>query len=372
VIPRVTATIDLPALRHNLRRIRQWSGSARIMAVVKADGYGHDAVQVARALRELRTDAGARQDWEADAFAVACLEEALKLRQARVFAPIVVLEGVLSLEEARLCLRHQLQVVVHDHWQLSVLERLASGAAAQVWIKLDTGMHRLGFDPADLPTVCARLRARPEWTVCGWMTHLARADETDCDATSEQIARFEQALGDWPGPRSIANSAGLIAWPQARADWVRPGLVVYGASPLPGRTGGELGLRPVMRVESRILALRQCQPGDCIGYGGSYRCQNAMRIAVIAVGYADGVHRNLRQGTPMMLHGRRVPVVGRVSMDMLTVDVTEVPEAVVDDPVLLWGPELPVEEIAACAGTIPYEMLCGLTQRVHFRYVDTV
>jgi alanine racemase len=207
MIPRVTATIDLAALRHNLGVVRKNAPRSKVMAAIKADGYGHGAVPVARALED-----------QADAFAVAALEEALMLREARVKAPIVLLEGILSAEEARLCLRHGLQVVVHDHWQLEILEALPQGARVSLWAKLDSGMHRLGFPLGDVPGLWKRIQARPEWEFMGWITHLACADEPDNPATHEQVQAFERALEGRPGARSIANSAGLLAWPEARAD----------------------------------------------------------------------------------------------------------------------------------------------------------
>jgi alanine racemase len=355
MIPRVTATIDLAAIRHNLGQVRKAAPRSKVMAAIKADGYGHGAVPVARALED-----------HVDAFAVACLEEALVLREARVRAPLALLEGILSMEEAKLSLRHSLQVVVHDHWQLEMLETLPQGARVSLWIKLDTGMHRLGFPLADVPGLWQRIRARPDWEFLGWITHLACADEPDNPATAEQVKRFEHALDGLPGARSIANSAGLIAWPQARADWVRPGLMLYGASPLPGKTASDLGLTPAMRFESRLIAVRDYEKGAAIGYGATWRCPEPMRIGVAAVGYADGYHRALPGGTPVMVRERRVAMVGRVSMDMITLDLREVPAARVGDPVLLWGEGLPVEDIAARAGTIAYELLCGLTQRVRF------
>lgn len=355
MIPRVTATIDLAAMRHNLVRARGIAPGARIMAAIKADAYGHGAVPVARALED-----------GVDTFAVACLEEALVLREARVRAPLALLEGILSSEEAKLALRHDLEVVVHDHWQLELLEALPDGARVSLWFKLDSGMHRLGFPLSDVHDLWRRLQARPGWRFCGWMTHLACADEVGNPATAAQVAAFHAALGSLPGARSIANSAGLISWPAARADWVRPGLMLYGASPLPGRSAADLGLRPAMRLESRLIAVREYQAGDAIGYGASYRCPERMRVGVASIGYADGYHRALPSGTPVRIDGRPAPLVGRVSMDMINLDLRQVPQARVGDPVLLWGADLPVEQIAAAAGTIAYELLCGLTNRVRF------
>ena len=183
--------------------------------------------------------------------------------------------------------------------------------------------------------------------------------------TTEQIARFEQALQGIDGARSIANSAGLIAWPQARVDWVRPGLMLYGASPMPDRRGADLGLRAAMRVESRLIAIHQLNAGDTVGYGASFRASEPMRIGVVAVGYADGVHRILPTGAPVLVQGQRVPIIGRVSMDMITIDLRSLPQVAVNDAVLLWGEGLPVEEVAKWAGTLAYELFCGLTNRVH-------
>ncbi|HUR41316.1 MAG TPA: alanine racemase [Verrucomicrobiae bacterium] len=355
MIPRVTATIDLGALRHNLARVRQLAPHSKVMAAIKADAYGHGAVPVARALED-----------GVDSFAVAALEEALVLREAHVRARIALLEGILSSEEAKLCLRHELEVVVNDHWQLALLEALPRGARVSLWIKLDSGMHRLGFPLADVPGLMQRIRARSDWDFRGWITHLARADEPDQPATREQVGAFTHALQGLPGARSIANSAGLIAWPEARADWVRPGLMLYGASPLPGRDAAELGLQPAMSLASRLIAVRNYSRGAAIGYGGAYRCPEDMAVGVVSIGYADGFHRSLPTGTPVLVHGRRVPMIGRVSMDMITIDLRQGREAKVGDPVTLWGPGLPIEEVAAMAGTVAYELLCGLTQRVRF------
>ncbi|MDB5974044.1 MAG: alr [Nevskia sp.] len=356
-IPRVTATIDLAAIRHNLARVREYAPGSKVMAAIKADAYGHGAVPVGRALQQAGVDA----------FAVACLEEALVLREAALTAPITLLEGVLSLEEAEEAARLQLQVVVHDFWQLELLQRLPPERPLTLWFKLDSGMHRLGFPLAAAAELLAALQARPAWTLAGWITHLACADEADNPMTQRQVQAFEQALQGIPGPRSIANSAGLIVWPQARVDWVRPGLMLYGASPLPGgSTGAELGLRPAMCVESRLISVQELEAGETVGYGATFRCPERMRVGVVAVGYADGVHRILPTGAPVLIHGQRAPIVGRVSMDMISVDLRGLPQARAGDTVVLWGPGLPAEEVAGWAGTLAYELFCGLTNRVHF------
>lgn len=298
MIPRVTATVDLSAIQHNLRQVRRLAPSSRVMAAVKADAYGHGAVPVARALDEAGVDT----------LAVACMEEAQELREAHLRAPIALLEGVLSPEEAALAAYEGMQVVVHAFWQVELLEAMPSGSNIAVWFKLDSGMHRLGFALDAVPRLRRVLARHPSWRFQGWITHLARADETDVSATPEQIAAFDQALAGVPGARSIANSAGLIAWPEARRDWVRPGLALYGASPLPGRSGPELGFRPALRLESRLLAIRTCEAGAAIGYGASYVCPERMPVGVVAVGYADGLHRALPSGSPVIVRGQRVPL----------------------------------------------------------------
>ena len=351
MIPRVTATVDLAAIRHNLEVVRRFAPASKIMAAVKADAYGHGAVAVARALDR------------ADAFAVACLEEALVLREAGIDRPIVLLEGILSGGEAEEAAAEHLQIVVHDHWQLLLLDALGAKPLS-VWLKLDTGMHRLGFSPTTAAALHKFVLARPHWHFCGWMTHLACADELDNKFTDDQLQTFQQALGELPGERSIANSAGLIAWPGTRMDWVRPGLMLYGASPFAGKTAAELELQPAMNVDSRLIAIRDFEEGAGIGYGQTFRCPERMKIGVVAAGYADGVPRVLPTGTPVLVNGVRVPMVGRVSMDMISVDLRATPRARVGDSVRMWGDGLPVEEIAAAAGTLAYELMCGLTARV--------
>lgn len=358
-IARVTATVDLSAIRHNLGCVRALAPRSKVMAAIKADGYGHGAVPVAQAL----ADAGV------DAFAVACLEEAVALRDAGIGVRIALLEGVLSREEAIEAAALGLEIVIHDRWQLDLLASLPADQPLSVWFKLDSGMHRLGFPLGEAPALNAVLGLRPNWRLQGWITHLACADDLASPMTQAQIGAFDAAMQDLPGDRSIANSAGLIAWPQARVDWVRPGLMLYGASPMPGRTAADLGLRPAMNVVSRLIAVHEIAAGETVGYGATFTCPETMRVGVVAVGYADGVHRILPTGAPVLIHDTRVPIIGRVSMDMITVDLRRLPQAAVGDPVTLWGAGLPVEEVATWAGTLAYELLCGLTNRVHYRYV---
>lgn len=358
MIPRVTATVDLSAVAHNLGIVRKLAPQSRIMAAVKADGYGHGAIEVSRALESAGVDA----------LAVACLEEAMQLRHAHLQTPIALLEGVISSEEARLAAYEGLQVVLHDHWQIELLHQLGPAAQIDVWFKLDSGMHRLGFPLADIPSLRQALHDHPSWRLRGWMTHLACADESSNPFTSEQIGRFNQALQNIQGARSIGNSAGLISWPEARADWVRPGLMIYGASPVPERSACDLGLRPAMTLESRLIAIREYAQGETIGYARAYTCSERMRVGVVAIGYADGLHRAFSTGTPILVRGKTAQLIGRVSMDMITVDLRTVPDAQVGDAVRLWGPGLPAEQQAIRANTLAYELFCGLTNRVRFQY----
>lgn len=345
--------IDLGALRHNLAVARRAAPNSRIMAAVKANGYGHGLVCVARALNE------------ADAFGVAAINEALELREAGITQPVALLEGFFHPDELELIARHELEVVLHHTPQIDALERFSSSHPITVWIKVDTGMHRLGFPPEQVTSVRERLLALGERIrVRGFMTHFANADDRNDLATLRQLEQFNTAIASYPGERAAANSAGLLGWPQSHADWVRPGIMLYGASPFIGRTGEQEGLRPVMTLHSELIAVNALNKGDAVGYGGAWTCPEAMKVGVVAIGYGDGYPRHVPTGTPVLVNGKRVPLVGRVSMDMITVDLRTQPEARVGDPVVLWGEGLPVEEITESAGTISYDLLCRITRRV--------
>jgi len=346
--------IDLGALRHNLALARRAAPHSRIIAAVKANGYGHGLVRVARALDG------------ADAFGVAAINEALELREAGIAQPIMLLEGFFHTDELELIAQHDLDAVLHHHPQLEALERFRSAPSpVTVWIKIDTGMHRLGFPPEQVASVRERLLALGERVrLRGFMTHFANADDCNDPTTLRQLEQFALATTAYPGERAIANSAGVLGWPQSHADWVRPGIMLYGASPFIGRTGEQEGLRPVMTLHSELIAVNSLNTGDAVGYGGAWTCPEPMKIGVVAIGYGDGYPRHVPTGTPVLVNGKRVPLVGRVSMDMITVDLRSQPEARVGDPVVLWGEGLPVEEIVEKAGTISYDLLCRITRRV--------
>lgn len=349
------ATIDLQALRHNLSRAREAAPSSRLMTVIKANGYGHGLLRVARALAD------------ADAYAVACLEEAMELREAGIATPIILLEGFVDVSELLLASRHEIEAVVHHPAQIEMLERTPLPRPVRVWLKVDSGMHRLGFAPAAATAAwrrlmgCAGVAAR-----IGLVTHLANADDRRDPYTLTQLETFRSVLPEVDAERSIANSAGILGWPQTHSEWVRPGIMLYGVSPFVDGRGEQEGLIPVMTCDTRLIAVNHYRKGDAVGYGGSWICPEDMRVGVAAIGYGDGYPRHAASGTPVLVNGRRASLVGRVSMDMITIDLRSVPEAQVGDPVVLWGKGLPVEEVAQHSSTIAYELLCGLTQRVKF------
>jgi alanine racemase len=355
----IRALIDTAALRHNLGTIRAYAPGAKVMAVVKANAYGHGLVSTALALAD------------ADAFAVARLEEGIVLRSAGVRAPIVLLEGVFSAEQLAEAAHHGFELVVHDPLQLKLLEAHRGPERFIVWIKVDTGMNRLGFRPEAFPDALARLRALTVPALeLRLMTHLARADERDTWMTREQVATFDRTIGaaGLGGQNrlatSIGNSAGILGWPNAHGDWVRPGLALYGVSPFAGDTADKHGLKPVMTLETTVITVREVKQNETVGYACAWRAERDSSIAILAAGYGDGLPRHLENGTPVHIAGARYPLVGRVSMDMIAVDVTGAAKIVTGNKAVIWGQGLAVEEIARHADTIPYELLCGVSQRV--------
>jgi alanine racemase len=351
------AYLSAGALKHNLGVVRRLAPTSRVMAVIKANAYGHDVVPTARALKD------------ADALAVARLEEALTLRAAGVANTIVLLEGVFSSSELETAARERLDLVVHSFEQLSLLESWTRADRFSVWIKVDTGMNRLGFRTEDFAQVLDRARRLRAVGTLRFMTHLASADERANSITPAQIERFDALTAEVGCERSIANSAGLIAWPQARVDWVRPGIMLYGISPFADADAASLGLRPVMSLLTQLIARRTVRAGESVGYGATWRAQRDTTVGILATGYGDGYPRGVPSGTPVLVDGIEVPIAGRVSMDMIAVDLTSAPKVEVGADVVLWGDCLPVERIAACANTIPYELVCGLSQRVAVHWV---
>lgn len=337
--------IDTGALRHNHRLLRRLHGG-RMLAVVKADAYGHGATVCASALSD-----------EADGFAVAFGDEAAALREAGIHAPVLVLEGVFSEVELLRAACERWWIVVHHEEQLRMIERGRVQAPLHVWLKVDTGMHRCGFAPSAVREAHRRLLASRNVASLTLMTHFARADEAGNGATADQIARFDEATAGLPGPRSLANSAGVLCWPAARRDWARCGIALYGVDPGTAAAAG-LNLRPAMTAASEVMAVRELAAGEALGYGARFVAARPTRVGLVAFGYADGYPRSAADGTPVAVDGRHAPLIGRVSMDMLTVDLTDLPAAGMGSRVELWGHQVPVSEVAARAGTIAYELLC--------------
>jgi alanine racemase len=352
-----TAVIDHAALRHNLGLVRRHAPSSKVWAVIKADAYGHGMARTAASLSG------------ADGFAVARIAEAVLLREAGATRPILVLAGALAADEMQEAARLDLDLALHQGGQLELLERIEAERPLRVWIKVDTGMHRLGFQPEEVPPVLERLRAcAAVRSPPGLMTHLANADDP-ADPLSQQqcdrlrsLARPGQAL-------NIGNSGGILSCPAARTDWVRPGIMLYGSSPFGKGNAGALGLRPAMTLKTRLVAVRRLRRNDRVGYGGTYSCPEDMPVGVAAIGYGDGYPRHAPTGTPVLVGGVRAPLAGRVSMDTITLDLRGAPAAAPGDEVILWGGELPAEEIASRAGTISYELFCGVSGRVPRHHV---
>jgi alanine racemase len=347
----IRAVIDTQALRHNLNVLRARAGRAKLIAVVKANAYGHGLVSAALAIQ----DAGA--------FAVARLEEGMSLRAAGIGSRIVLLEGVFSRSQLEDAAHDDLDLVVHDARQIELLEQSGGAGRFAIWIKIDTGMNRLGFAPQEFAAALERIRHLFPREL-RLMTHLACADERDAHVTTAQLERFREATQGLSYETSIVNSAGLLAEVAPHSHWVRPGIALYGASPFEDAPAAEFGLKPVMTLTSTVLTVRRVARGERVGYGGAWTAERDSKIAIIAAGYGDGVPRSFAAGTPVLIRGQRVPLVGRVSMDMIAVDVTELAGVEVGTAAVLWGEGLPVEEVARHAGTIAYELLCSVSQRV--------
>jgi alanine racemase len=350
------AHINLQALQHNFSRVQQAAPRSKIMAIIKANAYGHGMVRVAQSLPD------------ADAFGVACLDEAINLREAGFDRRIVLLEGLFTAEDVGLVNGYQLDVVIHHKSQLALLEQGSLLRPLDVWVKLDTGMHRLGFAKDRVDEVTARLRKIPRVGAIRYMSHFPCADDLDNHSTATQRQTFLDALAASPAEQTLANSAAILGWPDTHLDWVRPGIMLYGGSPLAGRTAASLGLQPAMTLSTRLIAVNERRAGDAIGYGADWVCPTDRLVGVAAIGYADGYPRHAPNGTPVLVNGKRANLAGRVSMDMICIDLADHPQASVGDEVVLWGEGLPVDEVATAAGTISYELLCGVGLRVQFDY----
>lgn len=361
------ALIRLDALNQNLRVIRDAAPDAKVMAVVKANAYGHGMLAVAGSLDE------------ADAFAVARVNEAVQLHESGIDKPIVLLSGVLTATELEEAVQRGFEIVVHCSEQIELLEAASAGEAT-VWLKFDSGMNRLGFAPDESNALIDRLRACAAVGELRLMSHLANADELDNSVTANQFARIRSIVAGFDGAVSIANTPGTIGWSQitnARESfgfhgdhWIRPGLALYGVSPFAEQTGADLGLKPVMQFEARLIAVKPLREGARVGYKGRYQAQSDSVLGIISAGYGDGYSRHFRTGTPVLINGRRVALIGNVSMDMIAVDLGAGATDRVGDIATLWGPDLPVEEVAPWADAIPYELVCGVMHRETSEIID--
>lgn len=349
----IHALIDLSALEHNLSVVRRYASRARVMAVIKADAYGHGLLRAAEAFKS------------ADGFAILELDAAIRLREAGYQHTILLIEGFFCSSELVLFERYQFCTVIHNSEQLEMLSAYKRPGGLDVFLKLNTGMNRLGFTPEQFPAAIELLKSSPVVGQITLMTHFACADEhKQNDRVAEQLQCFNTVTTNWDLPRSLANSAATLRYPETHADWVRPGIMLYGASPFSDTSASELDLRPAMTLTSKIIAVQNIYTGDKVGYGQVFRADRPMRVGIVAGGYADGYPRHAPIGTPVLVNGTRTRIIGRVSMDMLHVDLSGIENAGVGSPVILWGKGMPVDEVAQSAGTIGYELLCSLTQRI--------
>jgi alanine racemase len=349
----IQATVYPAALQHNLALVRARAPHSKIMAVIKANGYGHGLLRAAKAMQA------------ADGFAVLEIHEAVTLREAGIHQPILLLEGLFSGDELPVAAQYGLSIVVHCEDQLRMLEAAGMQPGAQqleVFLKINSGMNRLGFIPGHFWGIYDRLKTCRVVRSMTLMTHFATADETA--GVAEQLSRFTALTENIALPKTLANSAALLRYPETHADWVRPGIMLYGATPFHDQSAAELGLQPAMRLASEIIAVQALQPGDSVGYGGLFTAERPMRVGVVACGYADGYPRHAPIGTPLAVAGRRTRTLGRISMDMLYADITDLPEAGIGSPVELWGADIAVDEVAQACGTVGYELLCAVASRV--------
>lgn len=363
IVATTKAVINLSACQHNLNVAKQAAPESKCIAIIKANAYGHGMVKIAKALND------------ADAFGVARIEEAVQLRDAGITKTILLLEGFTSDTELNLARKYKLDCVIHNEHQIHLLEQ-SNGDALTICLKVDSGMHRLGFNPNDVKDLYSRLKQSGNVnTPFTLMTHLANADDKHDDKSLKQIDTFYKCIEEFLSDKgsnniSIANSAGILGWPQSHAAWNRPGIMLYGVSPFINGRAKDQNLRSVMTLSSQLISVKEIKKGDTIGYGGTYVCEKNMTIGIVAIGYGDGYPRHAKIGTPVLVNNKRCSLVGRVSMDMICVDLSEQLSAQVNDPVVLWGEGLAIEEIAESADTIAYELLCGVTGRVKFKYLD--
>jgi alanine racemase len=353
------ALIDLSALKHNCKLAQSLAPQSSTVAVIKANAYGHGSVAVARSLEPL-----------VDAFAVACCEEALALREAGIKLPFVLLEGFFSTDELQICADNNFWLMLENTSQVKQLIAAQLSQPIPVWLKVDTGMHRLGLQPENFADCYRALSSSPN--IAGPViatTHFACADELDNDFTLRQTERLKAIAAPFNTPLSMANSPALLAWPETRGDWNRPGFMLYGVTPFEGNHNEADKLLPVMTMASKVMSLRNIATGEAVGYGASWRATRPSLIATIPIGYGDGYPRTAQSGTPVMVNGQMAKLAGRVSMDLITVDVTDLVNVAIGDAVECWGKNLSVNEVARHAGTNGYELLTRIPARLPRIYV---
>ena len=347
------ALIDLCALEHNLSVVRYHAPRSRVMAVIKADAYGHGLLRAAEALAR------------ADGFAMLELDAAVRLREAGYRHTILLLEGFFDIDELAWIEQYRLSTVIHNREQIAMLSAARLQGTLDVFLKLNTGMNRLAFPLDQFAAALETLRSNPVVGQITLMTHFACADEPQQgESVSMQVERFNTAGKGWRLPGSLANSAAILRYPETHADWVRPGIMLYGASPVADSSAADLDLWPAMTVSSKIIAVQTLRAGEGVGYGHTFRPGGPLRVGVVAGGYADGYPRHAPTGTPVLVNGTRTRLVGRVSMDMLHVDLSSIEDAGVGSSVILWGQGMPIDEVAKAAGTVPYELMCALAPRM--------
>lgn len=344
-----TVELDFAALRHNVKRVREIAAQSKILAMVKANAYGHGLIPIAKALTDV------------DGFGVSCSEEALYLRQAGLKQRIVLMEGLFSKDEVSLLTNYQLDTVIHDRNQLSLLTERPSPSRINVWLKINTGMNRLGFSPNDFPAVLQKVDCCPWLNITCVMTHFSSADKSEDITTQCQVKLFEQTIKKYTFPTSLANSAAILTYSKAHGNWVRPGLMLYGVSPFADSSGIQHSLKPVMTLKSEIISIHQLKSGDRVGYGGTWIAPKPLRIGIVAIGYGDGYPHRAESGTPILVNNKLSELIGRVSMDMLAVNLSQL-DAKIGDPVVLWGTGLPIEQIAESTLSFRFELLCGINR----------
>lgn len=349
------ATIDLAAIHHNYQQVKRIAPNSQVAAIVKANAYGHGAIEVAKSLEPV-----------ADAFAVTCIEEAVELRDAGVVSPILLLEGFFDIDELALISSLDLWCVLHNQEQVRALLNTPMSKPVNVWLKLDTGMHRLGLNAQDYRAAWQALDQCSHVGSIVKMTHFASADDLSSPATAAQLLSFESTTAGLPGESSLANSAAVIAYPATQADWVRPGIMLYGVNPAPGVS---VDLKPTMTLTARIIAERVVKAGDTVGYSGTWQAKEPTKVGTVAIGYADGYPRHAKPGTPVFVNGQRSQLLGRVSMDMIAIDLSMFDESCLGLDVELWGANISIDEIAECCNTIPYTLYCGVNARLYKRYI---